>query len=214
MDVDIMNSFKIVMLIVAMLIIASIAGYVIYSAKAKQRPNRGVNEMHEDTPQPEYKQEVEIKIEEPVSAIEQETEKKGWADYYQLFVIARSGSSFSISDLRNVFSKIGLPQGQGGFYYCNDEGKQIFRIANLVKPGNFPAQSSSADGWKTKGISLIMMMPKSERCALDMLEKTIIGAATISKYLGAVVCGNDMKPLTPEQIDEYRSQVKAFDERP
>lgn len=209
-----MDSFKIASIIVAMLIFVAIVVYVLYSAKAKQRPIKGVNEMQE-TPSPaERNQEVEIKIEAPVQASEQQPEAKIWADYYQLFVVARGGETFSISDLRSVFSRIGLPQGQGGFYYCNDDGKQIFRIANLLKPGTFPAQSSSAEGWKTKGISLIMMMPKSERCALDMFEKTVIGAATISKCLGAVVCGNDMKPLTPEQIDEYRNQVKAFDERP
>lgn len=207
-----MDPFRILLFILGSVIVVFIIGYMAYSGKTKRKVKGYRDEFHElveNTPDDDGTV-SKVKIEKSSKPADKPQVEKTWADYYQINVVCRDHRAFTIDDLRRVFAAQGLVQGPHNIYYCTEGGQELFRVANLIKPGIFPPANDKADNWVTRGICVIMFMPKSTD-ALVRFEKALKVASEINESLDGLICAKDLTPINDTVLAEYRKQLQAFD---
>ncbi len=141
-----------------------------------------------------------------------------WAPYYQFNIVSRAHHPFTFERLKSVFAEEHLTVGEYDIVYYNDPktGKELFRVASMIKPGTFPKGICGADvpdhSWSTKGICVIMFMP-SPGCAEANFNNIISHVRAINNSLDGLLCTNQLKPMTDEVIADYIKQMKAYDQQ-
>lgn len=156
----------------------------------------------------------------PKLADEPPVVQQTWKQHYQFNILARENKPFSLQLLRSVFAKSGLEFGKYNILYKNEvigEKKQeIFRVANLLKPGDFPVQvdpnshDSTNDNWSTKGICIIMFTPKT-KTAENKFVNTYKTIETMNMELDGLLCTDRLEPMTDEVVKQYRSELQQHD---
>ena len=157
-----------------------------------------------------------------VSQVKTEEKKNpSWAKYYQFNIVSRDHRPFTFSQLRDVFLNEKLSIGKYDIVYYNDPatGKELFRVSSMIKPGTFPRaiagndNSYSSSSWSTKGISVIMFLPE-KGSAETRFDQIIAHVRRLNTALDGLLCTRELRPLTDDVIEEYRSQMRSYDSQP
>ncbi|MBQ8706678.1 MAG: hypothetical protein IJ523_01155 [Succinivibrionaceae bacterium] len=142
--------------------------------------------------------------------------QKAWAKYYQFNIVSRDHRPFTFAKLKEVFAAEKLAIGKYDIVYYNDPatGKELFRVSSMIKPGTFPKGITGAGvvegSWSTKGICVIMFMPEPGT-AERRFDEIIRHVNSINTALDGLLCTRELRPMTDDVINEYRSQMKAYD---
>ena len=150
----------------------------------------------------------------PVKA--EENRSPAWAKYYQFNIVSRDHRPFTFSQLRDVFQNEKLSIGKYDIVYYNDPvtGRELFRVSSMIKPGTFPkgitGNGDAVPQWSTKGICVIMFMPEPGN-AESRFNDIINHVKSINTSLDGLLCTKELRPMTDDVIDEYRSQMNAYD---
>jgi FtsZ-interacting cell division protein ZipA len=150
-----------------------------------------------------------------------EIKRQVWSRYYQFNIVSREQRPFTLERLREVFSSERLTLGKFDIVYYNDPatGKELFRVSSMIKPGTFPRaiagndNSYSSSSWSTKGISVIMFLPE-KGSAETRFDQIIAHVRRLNTALDGLLCTRELRPLTDDVIEEYRSQMRSYDSQP
>ncbi len=103
-------------------------------------------------------------------------------------VMAREGR-FGGEALERALEEMGMAFGEDGlFHYRDGEGRPLFALANVLKPGYF--QGPSLEGLSTPGV---LLFTESEGASGAMLD----AAFRLAERLQGEVCDAHRRPLEP-----------------
>lgn len=124
-----------------------------------------------------------------------------------IHLAAPHGSRFSGTDLARVFEARGYRFGEHDIYHSVHEGRTVFSVVNMVKPGSFDPDAMA--GFETPGISLFLQLPGplAATVAFDIL---VAEANALSQILGGSLQDASHSTLTPQTVQHLREEVLEF----
>ena len=232
-----------VMFILGAIILVYIVGYMIYVSLRNRREQRYINEGHElasrlpaddgsvSKARKLFRQDTreEPGFDAPVTSTDTFTLQKNdnqpdvkpvdkiWSNYYQFNIVSRDHRPFTFEQLKSVFMQQGMIYGKYDILYFYDKqnnGKELFRIGSMIKPGTFPkgitGQGPADPNWSTKGICVIMFLTEPGK-AEERFDRILNSINAISSSLDGLLCTKNLTPFTDDVIAEYRRQLNAYD---
>ncbi|WP_375750832.1 cell division protein ZipA [Vibrio sp. HN007] len=108
----------------------------------------------------------------------------------------------------------GLKYGEMDIFHRHNDlsgaGKVLFSVANMMQPGTL--KHDDPDTFTTMGISFFMTLPCFGEA--DQNFKLMLRTAQqIADDLGGNVLDDQRNLMTPDRLADYRSQIRAFNER-
>ncbi len=141
--------------------------------------------------------------ESPVSKRGRKSEEK-----IVTLIIARADSSAMSGDqIHRALRAEGLSFGPMQIYHRKHDGKRVFSVASLLKPGYLIPEE--ADGFSTLALSVFMLLPGplEPSASFDNMLQT---AQRLAGHLQAQVCDAQRKPLGASGIEALRNEVQAW----
>ena len=132
-----------------------------------------------------------------------------------LHVVAPSGEILPPEGLRDMFERRGYHHGDMDIYHSLYEGKPVFSVARMIKPGTFDLDDLAT--FETPGLALILQLP-GPVAADTAFEVMLSEAFEMAEELGGTVLDGDRSTLgrqteqhLREGIHEYMHRQKYFD---
>ncbi len=124
-----------------------------------------------------------------------------------IHIAAPRGGWFSGADLLRVFEARGYRFGEHDIYHSVHEGRTVFSVVNMVKPGSF--DPATMDEFETPGISLFLRLPGplAAAVAFDIL---VAEANALAQILGGSLQDASHSTLTPQTVQHLREGVLEF----
>jgi cell division protein ZipA len=121
-------------------------------------------------------------------------------------LVARN-SAMNGPKIHAALAACGLSFGPMQIYHRKHEGKRVFSVASLMKPGFLIPED--ADGFSTMALSVFMVLPGpvEAQAAFEDLLKT---AQRLADALEAQVYDDRRQPLSSESADKLRSDIKSW----
>ena len=131
-----------------------------------------------------------------------------------LFVSARSGETFSGTNLIVAAEKAGLTFGDMGIFHRLMPGKPqvgpVFSMANMIKPGNFDMRR--IDELRTPGVSFFLTLP-GPLPALDAWDAMLPTAQRLAELLDGSVLDEERNALGRQGVAHIRDELRAYDRK-
>ncbi|BAU47739.1 cell dividion protein FtsZ [Sulfurifustis variabilis] len=109
-----------------------------------------------------------------------------------------------------AMQRAGLELGAMNIYHKRADGRLLYSLSNLYKPGNFnPAEWET---FRTSGLALFMSVPCVEDPAV-VFAKMVESAAAIAGFLGGRLLDQDNRALTEKGIAAIRAQIQGIEGR-
>ncbi|MYH86270.1 MAG: cell division protein ZipA [Gammaproteobacteria bacterium] len=89
-----------------------------------------------------------------------------------------------------------------------EDGKPIFRVANIVNPGTFDA--GAIDDFSTPGISMFMLLPAPINNLLAF-EQMLTVARRLAEALDGQLLDSRRQEMTAQGIEQARRRIREFD---
>ena len=147
---------------------------------------------------------------------EPETDEKPYASkIVMLHVVAPNGEILPPAELRDMFERRGYHHGDMDIYHSLYEGKTVFSVARMIKPGTFDLDDLAT--FETPGLALILQLP-GPVAADTAFEVMLSEAFEMAEELGGTVLDGNRSTLgrqteqhLREGIHEYMHRQKYFD---
>lgn len=127
-----------------------------------------------------------------------------------LLIAEREGTSILGQKIHAALQAHGLAFGEHRIYHRLQDGKAVFSVANLVKPGVLdPAEQQQ---FSTPGLAVFMVLPGPVRPQLalqDMLSTT----QALAQALNAEVYDERRQRFTPDSARQLQADVDAWVQR-
>ncbi|MBD3610461.1 MAG: cell division protein ZipA, partial [Gammaproteobacteria bacterium] len=126
-----------------------------------------------------------------------------------LYVVARSGQSFSGAALWDAFSQAGLRFGEMDIYHMpgSDDASSVFSVASMMEPGTF--YTNNQDDYETPGVVLFMRLPASFD-AEQIFGKMLATARLLAQQLEGDIKDETHSTLTQQTISHIRERIAAY----
>jgi cell division protein ZipA len=130
-----------------------------------------------------------------------------------LHVMSRDGQ-IDGSALEKACDAVKLRHGEMSIYHFHDgaTGQVLFSMANMVEPGNFPADDMA--GFSTPGVTLFTQLPGA-RDGVEIFENMLNAGRRLAHFLQAELRDQERNKLTTqmekhivESLVEYRRRVR------
>jgi cell division protein ZipA len=159
-------------------------------------------------------QQVDLFQEEGAAAEEEAAEPvaedTGPREVIIINVMARPGYSFNGSDLLAVVREQGLQLGEMSIFHRHEqkEGRVLFSMANMVKPGTF--NLAAMDDFATPGVSLFLQLPckSGNMAAFDLMLGT---ALALREQLDGELKDEQRSVFTRQTIEHVRQRIRDFE---
>ncbi len=127
-------------------------------------------------------------------------------------VIAGEGREFAGRELWDFLHAAGLRHDPMKIFSKTEnnreDGRPIFRVANIVNPGTFDADAM--DDFSTPGISMFMLLPAPVDNLLAF-EQMLAVARRLAETLGGRLLDGDRQEMTAQAIEQARRRIREFD---
>jgi cell division protein ZipA len=149
--------------------------------------------------------------EEKVEPETQEQQEEAPLEVIVLNVHCAGDEAFIGTKLFDSMQQNGLLYGEMDIFHRHNDlsgtGKVLFSVANMMHPGTLKHDDPAE--FSTKGISFFMTLPcyGDPEQNFKLMLKT---AQQIADDLGANVLDDSRNLMTPNRLDAYRAQIKAF----
>jgi len=104
--------------------------------------------------------------------------------------------------------RLGLQFGPMNIFHVKRDGRPIYSISNLYKPGAF--NPNEWEVTRTAGLALFMSVP-TVRHPAEAFEQMMQTATGLCTFLGGRLLDQDLRPLTDKGIAAIRAQIDALD---
>lgn len=128
-------------------------------------------------------------------------------------VVGLNGGYLRGDLLLNSFLNAGLHYGDMNIFHKHigtANTPVLFSIANMVNPGTFdPVRMSE---FSTPGVTCFMVLPTAGQ-PIQNFKIMLQTIQRIADDVGGVVWDNERRLITPQKIDQYRAEIRAWMER-
>jgi cell division protein ZipA len=141
-------------------------------------------------------------------AAQEETAKdsRGYSDIVVLYILPKGEQRLIGSQINSSAQAMGLSFGEMNIFHFKRGGRSIFSLANMLEPGSF--DPDTIHDLKTTGLTVFMQI--KGRDPLDDLTEMLQRSYQLAGLLNARLCNHRRKPLTEQDAENYRAQVRAF----
>lgn len=120
-------------------------------------------------------------------------------------IVSQTGEGFNGDAIFKVLKEVGLEYGSLQIFERLDANKLVdFGVANMVKPGIFPAKNLT--GFYCPGISFFMQPSKVEQ-PVEVFDDFIKTLNIVALKLGGEMWDNNRAPLSNKTIEDIRQQL-------
>lgn len=154
----------------------------------------------ESAPKPAAEARVEPK---PAAKRARKTDEK----IVTLILARTDGSAMPGDQIHRALKTEGLSFGPMQIYHRKHEGKRVFSVASLLKPGYLIPEE--AEGFTTVALSVFMLLPGPLEPAASF-ENMLQTAQRLAEHLQAEVCDPQRKPLGADGIQALRGELQAW----
>lgn len=160
-------------------------------------------------PEPEASQVDDAEPEQPAEDTLPEPE-----EVLILTVVAAPGDELPGAELLPSLLTLGFKFGDMGIFHRHQEssgqGKVLFSIANMVKPGTFDVDNM--ESFKTPGISLFMTLPNAGD-PTQSFNMMLNAAQKLARELKGQVLDDTRSVLTNQKIRHYQERIREFERK-
>ena len=128
------------------------------------------------------------------------------SDIIVLYILAKPEQLLLGSQINSSAQAMGLRFGEMEIFHFKRDGRKVFSLANMLEPGSFDA--NSIHDLKTSGLTVFMQIHGDD--PMDDLTEMLQRSYQLAGLLNAVLCNHRRKPLTEQDAENYRTQVRAF----
>jgi len=127
-------------------------------------------------------------------------------------VVAGEGCEFAGRELWEFLLAAGLRHDKmkilSKFEANRTDGQPVFRVANIVNPGTFDAES--IDDFSTPGISMFMLLPAPINNLLAF-EQMLAVARRLAEALDGQLLDSNRQEMTAQGVEQARRRIREFD---
>lgn len=125
-----------------------------------------------------------------------------------LNVMAPAGHAIEGPALLAAIGETGMQHGDMSIFHHIEDGKTLFSLANMVKPGTF--DPAAMDEFSTPGVSLFMQMPCLSGNGLATFEKMLAAGQSLSVTLKSDLRDERRNVLTVSAIEQLRERIAEY----
>jgi len=128
-------------------------------------------------------------------------------DIIVIYILPNGDALLEGSQINSAAKALGLNFGEMNIFHYANDGRNVFSLANMLEPGSFNSETIHA--LKTTGLTLFMQiegdaMDDSMNDLSEMLQR----GYQIAGLLEARLCNHKREPLTEQDAENYRAQVR------
>ena len=135
-----------------------------------------------------------------------ESQGSSQADIVVLYILAKGDKPLIGSQINSSAQAMGLRFGEMNIFHYQPDGRSVFSLANMLEPGSFDADNIHE--LKTTGLTVFMQIKAGD--PLDDLTEMLQRSYQLAGLLDARLCNHKRKPLTEQDAENYRAQVRDF----
>lgn len=155
----------------------------------------------------QLEREAEIEVEAEAESAEVSADK-----IIAINVVAGEGCEFAGRELWDFLHAAGLRHDKmkilSKFEANRTDGQPVFRVANIVNPGTFDAES--IDDFSTPGISMFMLLPAPINNLLAF-EQMLAVARRLAEALDGRLLDSNRQEMTAQGVEQARRRIREFD---
>jgi cell division protein ZipA len=134
------------------------------------------------------------------------SESKSLSDIIVLYILPKGEQRLIGSQINSSAQAMGLSFGEMNIFHFKRDGRSVFSLANMLEPGSFDADT--IHDLKTTGLTIFMQIKSHD--PLDDLTEMLQRSYQLAGLLNARLCNHRRQPLTEQDAENYRAQVRAF----
>ena len=127
-------------------------------------------------------------------------------DIVVLYILAKPNKQLVGSQVNSSAQAMGLSFGDMSIFHYRKDGRNVFSLANMLEPGSFDA--NTIHDIRTTGLTVFMQIKGDD--PLDDLTEMLQRSYQLAGLLDARLCNHKREPLTEQDAENYRTQVRAF----
>ena len=127
-------------------------------------------------------------------------------DIVVLYILAKPDKQLAGSQVNSSAQAMGLSFGDMSIFHYRKDGRNVFSLANMLEPGSFDA--NTIHDIRTTGLTVFMQIKGDD--PLDDLTEMLQRSYQLAGLLDARLCNHKREPLTEQDAENYRTQVRAF----
>ncbi len=208
--------------------IALIALIYFFSRKHRQKKRREEERLDDDLPEFSARNwddfdegvgpvRVITSTENESSGTAADSQADNTSDIIVLYILPKLDGIFQGSQINSSVQAMGLKFGEMNIYHflqpvsatdsAEAPSRQVFSLANMHEPGMF--DPDTIHDLQTTGLTVFMQInPSTEVDALDDLTEMLQRSYQIAGLLDGRLCNHRREPLTEQDAENYREQVR------
>ena len=127
-------------------------------------------------------------------------------DIVVLYILAKPNKQLAGSQVNSSAQAMGLSFGEMNIFHYRKGGRNVFSLANMLEPGSFDA--NTIHDIKTTGLTVFMQIQGDD--PLDDLTEMLQRSYQLAGLLDARLCNHRREPLTEQDAENYRTQVRRL----
>jgi len=127
-------------------------------------------------------------------------------DIIVVYILPKGDTLLQGAQVNSAAQALGLSFGEMNIYHYITNGRTIFSLANMLEPGSFNPET--IHDLKTSGLTLFMQIKGDD--PMDDLTEMLQRSYQIAGLLEARLCNHKRDPLTEQDAENYRAQVRHF----
>ena len=127
-------------------------------------------------------------------------------DIVVLYILAKPNKQLAGSQVNSSAQAMGLSFGEMNIFHYRKDGRNVFSLANMLEPGSFDA--NTIHDIKTTGLTVFMQIQGDD--PLDDLTEMLQRSYQLAGLLDARLCNHRREPLTEQDAENYRTQVRRL----
>lgn len=129
-----------------------------------------------------------------------------YKDIVVLYILAKPGAELLGAQINSAAQAMGLSFGDMNIFHYRPAGHNVFSMANMHEPGHF--DPDTIHDMKTDGLCVFMQIQGDD--PMDDLTEMLQRSYQLAGLLDARLCNHKRKPLTEQDAENYRQQVREF----
>jgi len=125
-------------------------------------------------------------------------------DIVVIYILPKGEAFLEGAQINSAALALGLNFGEMNIFHYMNNGRKVFSLANMLEPGSFSLETIQA--LKTSGLTLFMQIKGDD--PMDDLTEMLQRGYQIAGLLEARLCNHKREPLTEQDAENYRTQVR------
>lgn len=125
-------------------------------------------------------------------------------DIIVVYILPKGDAVLEGSQINSSAQALGLSFGEMNIFHYMRDGQDVFSLANMLEPGSFNIETIHA--LTTSGLTIFMQIKGDD--PMDDLTEMLQRSYQLAGLLEARLCNHKREPLTEQDAENYRSQVR------